>query len=64
VVVLKSGQQATADEIQQHCGALIGSYKCPKSVEFVAELPLSGAGKVLKRKLREPYWQGRERRVG
>ena len=64
VVVLKSGQQATADEIQQHCGALIGSYKCPKSVEFVAELPLSGAGKVLKRKLREPYRQGRERRVG
>ena len=32
----------------------------PKTVEFRAELPLSGAGKILKRDLREPYWAGRE----
>jgi long-chain acyl-CoA synthetase len=36
----------------------------PKSVEFRAEpLPLSGAMKVLKKDLREPYWAGRERKV-
>jgi acyl-CoA synthetase (AMP-forming)/AMP-acid ligase II len=63
VVVLKSGQQATADDIQQHCGALIGGYKCPKSVEFIAALPMTGAGKVLKRTLREPYWKGQQRQV-
>ncbi len=37
----------------------IAGYKCPKSVDFRNEsLPLSGAGKVLKRELREPYWEG------
>jgi long-chain acyl-CoA synthetase len=63
VVVLKAGQQATADEIRDHCKTLIGGYKCPRSVEFIAALPMSGAGKVLERTLREPYWKGRERQV-
>jgi long-chain acyl-CoA synthetase len=39
-------------------------YQCPRSVSFRSEpLPLSGAGKVLKRDLREPYWEGTERGV-
>jgi long-chain acyl-CoA synthetase len=63
VVVLKAGQQATAHEIREHCKPLIGGYKCPRSVEFVAALPTTGAGKVLKRVLREPHWKGRERQV-
>jgi acyl-CoA synthetase (AMP-forming)/AMP-acid ligase II len=42
---------------------LIGGDKCPKSVEFVAALPMTGAGKVLERTLREPYRKGQERRV-
>jgi len=63
VLVLKPGATASAEQIQDHCKSLIASYKCPRQVEFVGALPISGAGKVLKSKLREPHWQGRERRV-
>jgi acyl-CoA synthetase (AMP-forming)/AMP-acid ligase II len=64
VVVLKAGASVTEEAVQEHCKTLIAHYKCPSSVEFVATLPISGAGKVLKSKLREPHWAGRERRVG
>ena len=63
VIVLKAGAAATGEEIQEHCKTLIANYKCPRSVEFVEALPLSGAGKVLKTKLREPHWAGHDRRV-
>ncbi len=63
VVVLKASQQATADEIREHCKTQIGGYKCPRSVEFIAALPMSGAGKVLKRTLREPHWKAQQRQV-
>lgn len=63
VVVLKAGAEATADDLRNHCKTLIGGYKCPRSVDFVPALPVSGAGKVLKTKLREPFWAGRERKV-
>ncbi|MEG2977811.1 MAG: hypothetical protein RR882_17300, partial [Comamonas sp.] len=41
-------------QLRLHCREFIAGYKCPKSVEFRAELPLSAAGKVLKRELRKP----------
>jgi long-chain acyl-CoA synthetase len=63
IVALKPGQAATADELMTHCHARIANYKCPKSIAFVEALPKSGAGKVLKRELREPHWAGRERLV-
>lgn len=64
IVVLKEGLTATAEEIINHCREWIAGYKLPKSVEFRAEpLPLSGAMKVLKKDLREPYWAGRDRKV-
>ena len=64
LVILKPGQRATADDITAHCHRLIANYKCPRSIEFRAEpFPLSGAGKVLKRELRKPYWEGRSRQV-
>lgn len=64
VVHLKSNQQATADELQHHCHTLIANYKCPKSISFSAqELPKSGAGKILKRDLRIPFWEGKERQI-
>jgi long-chain acyl-CoA synthetase len=63
VVVLR--QPVSADELVRHCRAAIAGYKVPKRIELRDEpLPKSGAGKVLKRELREPYWQGREARVG
>jgi acyl-CoA synthetase (AMP-forming)/AMP-acid ligase II len=63
VVVLAPGQQVTAEEIIAHCKTLIAGYKSPRSVAFVDALPMTGAGKILKTKLREPFWKGRERAV-
>lgn len=64
VVVLKPGTEPNGEELIAHCKRQIAGYKAPKSVEFRAALPLSGAGKVLKSELREPFWQGSSRRVG
>ncbi|HET8881056.1 MAG TPA: long-chain fatty acid--CoA ligase [Solimonas sp.] len=65
VIVLKPGAAAVdAAAIRTHCQALIAGYKCPRSVEFRDALPLSGAGKVLKTVLREPWWRTSERKVG
>ncbi len=64
IVVLRDGATVTAEEIIDHARDAIAGYKLPKSVEFRAEpLPLSGAMKVLKKDLRAPYWEGRERKV-
>ncbi|MCU1460969.1 MAG: fatty-acid--CoA ligase [Acidimicrobiales bacterium] len=64
IVVLKAGASATEDEIIDHARGLIAGYKLPKKVEFRTEpIPLSGAMKPLKRDLRAPYWEGRERAV-
>lgn len=57
VIVLKKGSQATEDDVKAHCKTLIAGYKCPRSVEFRSELPISGAGKLLKYKLREQFLQ-------
>jgi acyl-CoA synthetase (AMP-forming)/AMP-acid ligase II len=57
VVVLAPGQVATADDLGAHCKTLIANYKVPRSAEFVEALPVSGAGKILKRELRKPYWE-------
>ncbi len=59
VVVLRPGASLAEDVLRAHCRESIAGYKCPKSVEFRAELPLSGAGKVLKRELRAPHWPAR-----
>ena len=64
VVVLKPDATATQEELVEHARGLIAGYKVPKAVTFREEpLPLSGAMKVLKRELRAPFWEGRERRV-
>ncbi len=59
IIVPRPGVTLTADDVMAHCREQIAGYKCPRSVDFRdAPLPLSGAGKVLKRELREPYWKG------
>jgi long-chain acyl-CoA synthetase len=64
VVRCKEGKTLSEEELITHCRRLIAAFKCPWSVEFVtASLPLSGAGKILKRELRKPYWEGQERKV-
>jgi acyl-CoA synthetase (AMP-forming)/AMP-acid ligase II len=64
LVVLESGATATAQDIIDHCGRNMAGYKKPKSVEFVDSVPVSGYGKVMRREIREKYWQGYESRVG
>ncbi|MEZ5726646.1 MAG: long-chain-fatty-acid--CoA ligase [Burkholderiaceae bacterium] len=64
IIVPHADAKVSEQEIIEHSKGLIAHYKCPRSVEFRREpLPLSGAGKVLKRDLRAPYWEGRERQV-
>lgn len=45
------------------CKDTIASYKKPKSVDFVDELPKNNYGKIVKRELRAKHWEGRERKV-
>jgi acyl-CoA synthetase (AMP-forming)/AMP-acid ligase II len=63
VVVLRPGAQASATELREHVKTLIAGYKAPRSAEFVDALPVSAAGKILKRELRRPYWKGSDRQV-
>jgi acyl-CoA synthetase (AMP-forming)/AMP-acid ligase II len=64
-VIREEGEEASQEELIAHCHELIAGFKCPRSISFRNEpLPLSGAGKVLKRELRAPFWEGRDRQVG
>ncbi|MFH1034162.1 MAG: long-chain-fatty-acid--CoA ligase [Pseudomonadota bacterium] len=63
VVVLKDGQEASAEELIDFCKENLASYKKPRTVEFRPGLPKSATGKILKRVLRDEFWQGRERNV-
>jgi acyl-CoA synthetase (AMP-forming)/AMP-acid ligase II len=62
-VVLRDGVEISETELIDHVKARLGGYKSPKSVRFVTQLPLSAVGKVLRRAVRAPYWEGRERMV-
>ena len=63
IVALRSGMTVTEEEVNALCRQHLASYKKPRTVEFVPELPKNAYGKILKRELREQYWQGRERRI-
>jgi len=64
VVVPRPDAEPTPEEVIAFCRTMLGGFKCPRSVEIRdTPLPLSGAGKVLKRDLRAPFWSGYERRV-
>ncbi|HWA01936.1 MAG TPA: long-chain-fatty-acid--CoA ligase [Rhizomicrobium sp.] len=63
IVVKKPGIEAPPDEIIAYARQRIAGYKLPKSVDFVDTLPRNPSGKVLRKDLRRPYWEGRERQV-
>jgi acyl-coenzyme A synthetase/AMP-(fatty) acid ligase len=63
VVVLRADHSLSTEDLIAHCRTQIAGYKCPRSVEFRTELPLSAAGKILKYELRAPFWAGRSRHV-
>jgi long-chain acyl-CoA synthetase len=63
IVVLKPGQQPDRDSIIAWTRQRLAGFKVPKSIEFVEALPRNPSGKLLRRKLREPFWEGMNRRV-
>src|SRR5580693_8477064 len=63
VVVLRPGEQATGPEIIDFTRERLAHYKCPGTVDIVGALPRNPSGKILKRTLRAPYWEGRDRQV-
>ncbi|MEJ5221964.1 MAG: fatty acid--CoA ligase [Tepidiforma sp.] len=63
IVVKKPGAEVTPEELIAFARERIAGYKVPKSIDFAEALPRNPSGKILKRELRAPYWQGRERQV-
>jgi len=63
VVVIADGQTVGEAELLAFCRQQLASYKCPKSVDVVDELPRNATGKILKKDIRARYWEGRERRT-
>jgi long-chain acyl-CoA synthetase len=61
-VVRAPGSSLTGPEVTAFAREQLASYKVPRSVDFTAELPRTGSGKVLKRQLRAPYWAGQDGR--
>lgn len=64
VVVPRPGTAPTAAELLDFCRGRLAGFKMPRGIDFAPALPRNGAGKVLKRKLREPHWQDQARHVG
>ncbi len=63
LVVLAPGATVTAEELIKYCREHLAGYKTPTSIEFRSELDRTATGKLQKFKLRQPYWEGFERRV-
>ena len=62
-VVCTRGTRPTPDELITWARDQIAAYKCPKSIDFIDEMPRNASGKILKRVLRDKYWSGHGRRI-
>jgi acyl-CoA synthetase (AMP-forming)/AMP-acid ligase II len=63
IVVMKPGKQTTPSDIINFTRTRIASFKTPKTVDFLDALPRNASGKILRRHLRDPYWEGSDRKV-
>ncbi|MBW2372161.1 MAG: fatty acid--CoA ligase, partial [Deltaproteobacteria bacterium] len=63
IVHLKEGAPADTDAIQEYLAERLADYKLPRSIDFVEELPYNPSGKVLKKDLRQRYWEGAGRSI-
>jgi long-chain acyl-CoA synthetase len=63
IVVLVPEASLDAAGVIEHCRQNLAHYKCPTSVDTIDVLPRNPSGKILKRELRAPYWEGRERSI-
>jgi long-chain acyl-CoA synthetase len=62
-IVVAAGERPDPAELIGFCRQRLAHYKCPTSVDFTDALPRNPSGKVLKRQLRMPYWQGSQRQI-
>ena len=62
-VELDADARLDAEDVRAHVRANLAAYKTPRVVEFSDSLPREDSGKIFKRRLREPYWAGRERAI-
>ncbi len=62
-VVCKPGEQIDEGELIAYTRERIAAFKAPKSVDVIPEMPRNASGKILRRHLRDPYWEGQERQV-
>ena len=62
-VVAKPGRQIDEADVIAYAKERIAAFKAPKSIDVIDALPRNPSGKILRRALREPYWEGRERQV-
>ena len=63
IVVVAPDARFDADDVLAFARQRLAHYKCPRSIDVVDVLPRNPSGKVLKKDLRAPYWEGRTRRV-
>jgi long-chain acyl-CoA synthetase len=63
IVVCRDGNNLTERDLIDFAREYLGGYKLPKSVDFTDTLPRNPSGKLLKREIRAPYWQGRDRQI-
>ncbi len=63
MVVRAADAEASEGEIIAYARERLAGFKTPKSVDFIAELPRNPTGKILKKELRAPFWEGRDRAV-
>jgi acyl-CoA synthetase (AMP-forming)/AMP-acid ligase II len=63
LVVLREGQSASEIELIEHCRTHLAHFKCPTSIEIRDALARTATGKLQKFKLRQPYWEGREKQI-
>ena len=64
IVVPKENANPSVEELVAYARERIAAFKCPKSVDFITEMPRNPSGKILRKDLREPYWRDQDRRVG
>ena len=63
ICVPRPGAQIDANSVMSWARERIAGFKTPKSVDVIAALPRNASGKILRKDLRAPYWEGRERQV-
>jgi acyl-CoA synthetase (AMP-forming)/AMP-acid ligase II len=60
IVVLKPGYSLNEEDIITHCRQYLAGFNVPKSVDYLDAIPRNAVGKMLKKELRKPYWEGKK----